>query len=332
MTSPWVRRPLTVGGVVIAAVLLLVGIPVWVPIVVVADLVRARWRLPLLRLMSFALCWTWLELAGVAVAMLLWLGGQSGNLRAHFALQRWWARNLITALRFTTGMRIQVNGAGHAHGGPFIALCRHASLADSLVSAWVFSTLGGLRPRYVLKKELSLDPCLDIVGRRLPNWFVDRGSTQIAREMEGIEQMAQGLGEGEIAVIFPEGTRTSPSKRVRELERLRSRAPERAERLASLVHLLPPKPAGTSALLAAVPEADVLTMWHTGFDGLDTFGGILDALRHRPIRACIVIEVHHRRDIPAGEGFVRWLDEQWARMDKAVSVELSGSATDSGGM
>ena len=31
-----------------------------------------------------------------------------------------------------------------------------------------------LRLRYVLKRELLWDPCLDIVGQRVPNIFVDR--------------------------------------------------------------------------------------------------------------------------------------------------------------
>jgi 1-acyl-sn-glycerol-3-phosphate acyltransferase len=330
VTSPWLRRPLTVAGVLVAAVLLLAALPVWVPVAVAVDAVRGRWRLPVLRLLAFALCWSWLEAAGIIVATVLWCIGQAGNLRAHFALQRWWARNLIAALRVTTGLRIDVEGADRARGGPFVALCRHASLADSLVSAWVFGSLAGLRPRYVLKKELSLDPCLDIVGRRLPNWFVDRGSTRVAREMEGIEQMARGLGPGEIAVIFPEGTRTSDAKRHRELARLATRHPERHARLAGLVRLLPPKPAGSAALLAAVPDADVLTVWHTGFDGLDTFGGILRALR-RPVSARVVVEAHPRATVPAGEDFVRWIDGQWVRMDGVVDAGMSAMADDAGG-
>jgi 1-acyl-sn-glycerol-3-phosphate acyltransferase len=330
VTSPWLRRPLTVSGVAVAALALLVALPVWVPVAIVVDVVRGHRRLPVLRLLAFALCWAWLEMAGIATAIALWCAGQARNLRAHFALQRWWARNLITALRTTTGLRISVEGAEHARGGPFVALCRHASLADSLVSAWVFGSLSDLRPRYVLKKELSLDPCLDIVGRRLPNWFVDRNSTRVAREMEGIEQMARGLGPGEIAVIFPEGTRASAAKRARELARLESRSPERHARLAGLERLLPPKSAGSAALLAAVPDADVLTVWHTGFDGLDTFGGILRALR-RPPGARVVVEVHARTGIPTGEGFVRWLDEQWVRMDREVDAEMSATTRDAGG-
>ncbi len=79
-----------------------------------------------------------------------------------------------------------------------------------------------------------------------------------------------------------------------------------------------------------MPDADVLTVWHTGFDGLDTFGGILRALR-RPPAARVVVEVHARTGIPTGEGFVRWLDEQWVRMDREVDAEMSATTRDAGG-
>ena len=82
-----------------AALALLVALPVWVPVAIVVDVVRGHRRLPVLRLLAFALCWAWLEMAGIATAIALWCAGQARNLRAHFALQRWWARNLITALR-----------------------------------------------------------------------------------------------------------------------------------------------------------------------------------------------------------------------------------------
>ena len=155
------------------------------------------------------------------------------------------------------------------------------------MSAWVLADHAGLKPRYVLKKELKLDPCLDVVGHRLPNYFIDRTSANIASELQGIEQMAAGLGANEVAVIFPEGSRANPQKRSRAISKLEQRSPSRAARLRKLQHLLPPKPAGASALLAAVPNANVITMWHSGFDGLDTFKGIVHHLARRAIsRAC----------------------------------------------
>ena len=89
-----------------------------------------------------------------------------------------------------------------------------------------------------------------------------------AGELEAITDLARGMGDDDIAVIFPEGTRASPAKRERALTKLAERNPERSEKLAGLQHLLPPRPAGSAALLAGSPDADVVVAWHVGFDGL----------------------------------------------------------------
>ncbi|MEY4015242.1 MAG: hypothetical protein RIS46_238, partial [Actinomycetota bacterium] len=251
---------------------------------------------------------------------------------AHYALQTWWCRSLIQALGFTVGLQITVEGAEHVGAGPFIALGRHASLADSIMSSWVIASHVGLRPRFVLKKELKMDPCLDILGHRLPNYFVDRESSNVAGELQGIEQMAAGLGVKDCAVIFPEGSRASGKKRVRALERLRERSPQRAETLAGLSYLIPPKPAGANALLSAVPEANVLTMWHSGFDGLDTFSGILSHLGRTRAKVHVHVEEISRAMIPSGEAFVAWLDAKWVEMDNAVRRQLDSDANSNRGV
>lgn len=312
------RRAVSVTGVVVGAVLLTVTAPLWAPVCVIADLVRGARRLPLLRLLAFATCWAWLETAGVAVATGLWLVGRAGDRRAHWRLQRWWAGRLVAALRVTVGMRVQVDGLENLGAGPHVALCRHASLADSLVSAWVFGGAAGRSPRYVLKRELASDPCLDIVGRRLPNYFVDRSAVDTAAELDGIAAMADGMGEGDIAVIFAEGTRASPDKRRRSLERIAARDPARAAKLGALRHLLPPKVSGPARLVDAVPAADVVCVWHTGFDGLDTFGGMIRGLAAGSPRARFVLEVHPRGTVPGGEKFAAWLDDRWLEMDAYV--------------
>ena len=253
---------------------------------------------------------------------MLFLLGQAGNHNLNYKLQAWWTRNVVRALRVTVGVQIEVEGFNELGAGPFVALCRHASLADSVMSAWVLADHAGLKPRYVLKKELKLDPCLDVVGHRLPNYFIDRTSANIASELQGIEQMAAGLATNEVAVIFPEGSRANSKKRVRALAKLENRFPERAARLQALQHLLPPKPAGAAALLSAVPSANVITMWHSGFDGLDTFKGIVHHLARRAIRVHVKITEHHRSTVASGEAFVEWLDTQWLAMDEAVTRQF----------
>ncbi|MFZ9629612.1 MAG: 1-acyl-sn-glycerol-3-phosphate acyltransferase [Ilumatobacteraceae bacterium] len=312
------RRLRTVSGLVVAAVLLVALAPLWVPLAVAVDLVRGRTRLPVARLLAFGVCWAWLETGGVLAAVWLWATRRTGDLRAHVRLQRWWALSLMRALRATTGLDIAPPDLSPITPGPAVLLCRHASLADSLLSAWVVVGHAAMDPRYVLKRELLADPCLDIVGNRLRNHFVDRAAPDAEVELAALRALSSDMGERDIAVIFPEGTRAAPAKRERALARIAERDPERASRLAGLRHLLPPRPSGSQALVEGCPTADVVLGWHIGFEGLDTFGGILRHLSTTPRR----IEFHARRvaraDVPTGPGFARWLDDQWLQMDADV--------------
>jgi 1-acyl-sn-glycerol-3-phosphate acyltransferase len=313
------RRAASVTSVLVAAWLLTV---LFVPLslaLAVVDLVRLKFRLPLLRLASFALCWAWLETVGVAAASWLWVSGRRGDVEAHYRLQRWWADRLMGALRVTCGITIEVQGAELLVPGPTVLLVRHSSLADSLLTAWAVTEHAALRPRVVMKRELLSDPCLDIVGNRLPNCFLDRQAENSAPGLAELSRMGATMEHGCASIIFPEGTRANASKRRRALERIAERDPHRADRLAGLRHVLPPRPAGTRALLAGAAEvdADVVIGWHVGFDGLDTFAGILAALgrARTPIRMRFA-----RVDAPDVDdpGFDRWLDDQWCRVDQEV--------------
>jgi 1-acyl-sn-glycerol-3-phosphate acyltransferase len=296
-----------------------------VPIALLADAVRLRFRFPIARLLAFGVGWAWLETLGVLGAAALWLTGQRRNHRLHYRLQRWWATNLMGVLKATTGIRVEADGVESFSPGPVVALCRHASLADSLVSAYVIIALADMQPRYVLKRELLFDPCLDIVGQRLPNHFLDRGATDTAPELQALSDLMDGLGERDCAVIFPEGTRANPAKRARALEKLGERDPARAQRLSGLTTLLPPRPAGARAMLQGAPDADVVLCWHIGFDGLDTFGGILRHLSRplRPIRfVARRVERSSLPDVDDSEAFTRWLDDRWVELDAAARAAL----------
>ena len=66
--------------------------------------------------------------------------------------------------------------------------------------------------------------------------------------------------------------------------------------------------------------------WHTGFDGLDSFGGMLTQLARPlpPVR--FVTRRVPRSDVPEGDAFGPWLDEQWLRMDAEVDAALAQGA------
>lgn len=327
------RRLVSIPALTLAALLLLITLPLWFVIAAILDLVRARFRLPIVRLLGFALAWSWLELCGVAVSLCLWLVGKSGDHRRHYALQRWWARNLLRALGLTCGVRVTVENPEALHPGPVLLFARHASLADSLVSAYVVTTVGGMNPRYVLKKELLADPCLDIVGRRLPNHFLDRGALDSTPELDALSRLAAGMDANTVGIIFPEGTRANPEKRAKAVVKIAAADVERGRRVEALRHMLPPRPAGAAALLRGHPTSDVVMAWHVGFEGLDSFGGILRALAAPVPPVRFVLRRVARSDIPTVESgsidsnsmseFTKWLDEQWIRMDNEVEVALN---------
>lgn len=317
------------AGVVALAVVMLGTWPIWALVTIAFDLVRRKHRLPTLRLVAFALCWAWIEVGGLVASAVLFLTGRGRNLRSHFALQRSWAGSLMTALRYTVGIRIVVENPGVLRPGPIVVFSRHASLADSLVSAYSMGNVAGLRPRYVLKRELMADPCLDIVGHRLPNYFLNRSSDNQEEELRGIAQLGHDLGENDVAVIFPEGTRTNPAKRERILASMADRSPDRADRLSGLRHLLPPKPAGALTLLEAAPQADVVIAGHTGFDGLDTFGGMLKRLESGAGDARMWFVRIPRSEVPT-DGIVEWLDARWLELDRAVAAHLEQAENDEG--
>ncbi len=317
------RRLVSIPVLVLAAIVLLLASPVWLLLGIVADVVRGRFRLPTVRLLSFALLWSWLETAGVLVSASFWTIGRSGDHRRHYALQRWWARNLLRALRLTCGVRVNVENVEALRPGPVVLLARHASLADSLVSAYVVTTVAGMKPRYVLKRELLADPCLDVVGQRLPNHFLDRGAADSTPELEALADLTSSMDEVTAGIIFPEGTRANPSKRAKAIAKISEVDPERVGRISSMRHLLPPRPAGAAAMLRGNATCDVVMAWHVGFEGLDTFSGILRALSKPipPIR--FVLRRIPRIEVPSSyREFTAWLDDEWMRMDDEVDTAL----------
>ncbi len=322
------RRAVSISAVAAVAVALTaLLVPVFVGAALV-DLVRLRPRLPTARLALFGVCWAWLELAGIAASAGLWALGRAGDQEANGRLQRWWADRLIRALRATLGVRVDVEGAEALAGAPAVALVRHVSLADSLVTAWTLTNVARRRLRIVLKHELLADPCLDIVGNRLPNCFLDRGAEDAAPGLAAIAELGTDLGDRDVAVIFPEGTRANDAKRRRALERIAERDAERAERLSVLQHVLPPRPAGTRSLLVAAQPTDVVLGWHVGLEGFDTFSGALAQMG----RSAPHITIRFAR-VPASEvpdastpDFDRWLDDRWVDLDRRVGELLAERA------
>lgn len=319
------RRSIGISAAAAVAIAMTVLVWIWVPMAAAWDLSHARRRLPTVRLLAFGTVMAWLELAGVTTTAWLWITGRGRSVVANRRLQKWWAQKLMTALERTTGLRPTVVGIDALKPGPVVMFVRHASLADSLLTAWAVTHGAEMWPRVVMKKELLVDPCLDIVGNRLPNCFVDRGAADSAPELAAIATMGSGMGADECSIIFPEGTRANPDKRRRAIDKIGETDRPRADRLAALEHLLPPRHAGAVALLSAAPHADVVLGWHAGFEGLDTFGGIIEAIGSGRRNALIHFDRIDRREVPTGDEFGTWLDERWLELDSAVDAALANT-------
>jgi 1-acyl-sn-glycerol-3-phosphate acyltransferase len=245
----------------------------------------------------------------------------------NFRLQCWWARTLFGGGQRLFGLRLDVKGLDQLETGPILLLMRHASVGDTVLPAVLVSSQQGIRLRYVMKRELLWDPCLDIVGNRLPNYFVRRGSGDAAREIAAVRRLAEDLAPDEGIFIDPEGTRFSPERQRRALDRIRRQGDvdllARAERL---LHVLPPRLGGTLALLEADTGADVVFCVHFGFDGIRSFqdflwGGLIDR----------TIEVEFWRvpaeSIPSDRNAqARWLYDQWSRVDEWVGSRSEAAA------
>jgi 1-acyl-sn-glycerol-3-phosphate acyltransferase len=90
-----------------------------------------------------------------------------------------------------------------AHGPALIA-CNHASYLDPIANAYAVIR-AGRRPRFLAKDELFKIPA---VGRAL------RGAGQIPvsrgrRDLEPLRRAEQALAEGQVVVVYPEGTVTN---------------------------------------------------------------------------------------------------------------------------
>lgn len=329
----WVRRVSMIGLYAVTWGVIQALSPLLVVALGAYDLLR-RNRAASLRLLG--LLWVFLlaELLGVILSALARLrhaimpGREPDRLlEDNYRLQRWWGGLLLGAASRLLQLRFVVEGDATAVPGPVVVLMRHTSIVDTILPLVFLGARHGLRLRYVLKKELLLDPCLDIVGNRLPNYFVDRAG-ETAREVAAIGRLTQGLGTRDGVLIYPEGTRFTPKTLQRARAKLAEGNPLLHDLSADFRRVLPPRPGGTLALLEhGLPQgADVVIFAHAGLERLvrlhDVLSGKIlgDLVRLRLWR----IPGH---EIPAGrEERLRWLYAQWERVD-AFAMEVGATTT-----
>ena len=329
----WARRAVTLPSLLLITLAWITILPLTLATAAIVDVVRGgSW--PVLRCCAYLTLYLLAELAGVVAAFGLWLGSgvwagasRAAYLRRNLALQSWWANLLYRGAERLFALRTVVEGDDVVTPGPILLFVRHVSQADTLLPVVYVTRRHGIALRFVLKRELLWDPCLDIVGHRLPNVFVQRGSGESAREVAAVQRLMEDLGPDEGVLIYPEGTRFTARKRERVLARLASRAtPDVLQRARALRHVLPPHLAGPLGLLERNPGADVVVCAHTGLEAAGSpsalLGGVLvgSTVRVRFWRLPYA-------EIPAGrEARIAWIFDVWSSVDDWIDqvYPLSG--------
>lgn len=319
------RRLVTVPALFLLFAAVWFGSPVLIVVAALVDSFRwAVWRRPWMavRLVAFLMAYTLAEAAGLTALGISWmasLGGRTFDIRpATFTIQRLWAGFVLIACRTVFGLRITGSGLEATTPTPFILLARHASIVDNLLPAWFISRPHGTHIRYVMKDELLIDPALDVAGNRLANVFVRRGSGDIESETASIRHLAATMGDDEAVLIYPEGTRFSADKLRRTVSILQRRSPRLGRLAEGFGNVLPPKPAGTLALLEGC-SADVVVMAHRGLDG---FARVADIWRGAMVRRNVDVAFWRipRSAIPVGRTErTEWLFDLWRRIDDWIA-------------
>ncbi len=327
----WVRRPVSlvvVLGLACTATLLPL---LAVAAVALSVVLPGRWRV--LRLLGFVLIYLAVETVGLAVALVLWVVTGLGwwmraewSVRAHYAVLRLVLVAVVGSARLLFGLRVVDEEVGWSpldDGVPgseraMLVLSRHAGPGDSLLL--VHTLLGrdhARRPRIVLKDLLQLDPLLDVYLNRLPNAFLQAGADDSTAR---VGRLAEGLGDEDALLIFPEGGNFSEGRRRRAIDRLRMKGMQtQAAAAERMRHVLPPRPGGVAAALAAAPHADVVLVAHTGLEHLSTAADLWDGL---PMDSTVRMRWWFVPgvDVPREpQELERWLYARWAELDAWVA-------------
>jgi 1-acyl-sn-glycerol-3-phosphate acyltransferase len=317
------RRVLSIPLFVVATIAVLMVSPVVYPAAWGVD-VSLRQRKSVLR--AFAMLQVFLLCETAGIAGTAWIWARHGRnrerfLEANFRLQCWWAGTLYRAGVRLFSLKVEVEGLAYAAEGPMLVFSRHVSPIDNLLPAVLVSVEHGLRLRWVINRSLLRDPCLDIVGNRLPNCFVANSSGDSEREIRRVEALGQGLGRRDGVLIFPEGTLFSAQRRERIIRKLQlSGEAKLLERAQRLQQLLPPRLGGSMALLGAAEGVDALFIAHTGLEDATRYHSILrGGLIGRTVRVRIWREAANT--IPSeGNQRVEWLHDRWEEMDRWVTA------------
>jgi 1-acyl-sn-glycerol-3-phosphate acyltransferase len=330
MPPPPIRRPLTITAwLVMSTVCMLLS-----PLILAAGAVAAVvMRRPQPRLLArLVVAYFARELLVLVACGGLWLASGCGwrirgprFRRAHYALLRWFVGGLAGQARQLLDIDLRTEpepAAAEALDAdrPVLVFSRHAGPGDTVFLIDVLMSRFDRLPSVVFKDALALDPCVDLLGYRLPHAVLD---TSDADECERrIRDAAARLGPRGALLLFPEGGNFTPERRRRSIAKLwRKGRREEAAAAEQMSNVLPPHPTGALAALRGHPDSDVIFAAHTGL-GRAAFPGQL--WRHPPIGRTLTVHMWRaaaddRPDDPDAQ--VDWLYDWWKRIDGWVEAQ-----------
>ena len=300
-----------------------VASPAIIAMAAVVDLAKRRIRFPRVRVALFLLQYGINDSAEILLAPVYWVRAGFGthldtptSIARYERLQHWSVAVLARRAERLLGLRLDIDPASMAAltPGPVIVLCRHVNIVDASLPTLLYQRIG-YRTRGVIMAELLADPGFDLIYARTGSVFIPRDNGPEAIAM--IREIGQSVDSTTAVVIFPEGRLFRPDRLERATARLAVENPERATRLASLGHVLPPRPGGVLSLLDSI-SADVVVVSHSGLDQFSSFTDLTQAVPLRdPIRITAWRIPVDR--IPTGDAErIAWLDEQWLQADKWI--------------
>ncbi len=317
---------MTIPTMLVATVVAVLALPILLPLSVVVDAVRLRFRLPTARTYLFLLQYVINDSIEIIIAPIYWLlaGFGSGlhrpaSIARHQRIQYWSLGTLTRRAERLLGLRVVIDPqqAELLEPGPVVVISRHASLFDASLPALLYRS-SRLGVRGVIMAELLADPGFDLIYGRLGSVFIPRDNG--AEALAEIKRMADAATDDTAFVIFPEGRLFRPETKERMLKSVNRSDPERAEKLSGLTHVLPPRTGGLHALLASLPTADVVLVDHGGLDRYQTMADLVAGV---PATEPVTLSVRRipRTEIPDDEAKqVTWLDDLWMEIDAKLAA------------
>jgi 1-acyl-sn-glycerol-3-phosphate acyltransferase len=330
-----IRRPLTVSLWLVLSVIVLVLSPVLIGLAAIASALTRRPQ-PLI-VARLVVAYFAREFAVLIACGALWLASGAGLWmgtpriqRLHYRLLRWFAHGLTSKALELLDVEIAPEPSVQAtraltDDGPLLFFSRHAGPGDTFLLTDRLLSRFERFPRVVFKQELAIDPCVDLIGHRLPHAVLD---TSDREECEAqITQITAGLGRRDVLLLFPEGGNFSEERRRGALRTLRRKGRRReAAKAQQMTHVLPPRPTGALVALRSNPAAGVVFAAHTGL-GLAANPG--DLWRDMPIGRTLrtrmwLVPADERPTDPDAQ--VEWLYGWWKRLDEWIDDRAPGEA------